>query len=268
MKTSGRSIYFIFGILVLCLILLLLNKSDTLSIKVFTPSEEEGHRVQLNAAPPLGEQIKAEALPYLNGSKTENRFYNWVQELKSPVEFINPPTTDNEGLFCVINPEFKLFGKHTMEVVEDGYWYHHALKGGRGAILFGKGNGRPPWDYKIAEMYIENNELKLRHRISFGGNKGVRTRLLLDYAEKSTVSKIGVAMDEMVRGSPWGYPSVVADNLVISSDVIEKLPLVTKKPNWIELDTEFQVTETFIEPVRVVWLQFQDGGREIVRIDN
>ncbi len=268
MRHSRKSIYVIFGILVLIFSWLRYDQHVSLSGNISTPAEERRGEGQSNAVPPLVVQNQPGSAPFSKDSKLPARTYNWMKELKAPVDFLTPPVTDNEGLFCVINPEYKFLGKSTMEVVEDGYWYHHALNGGRGAILFGKGNGRPPWNYKVAEMFIENNELKLRHRVSFGGSKGVRTRLLLDLDESTLVSKIGIAMDEMVPGSPWNYPPIVFDEIVISSDEVEKLPLIPIKPNWAELDTEFKPTEIFLGPVRVIWLQFQLGGRKIVRIDN
>lgn len=202
------------------------------------------------------------------GMKPEIRFAVWIKQMQMPVQFLNPPKVDAEGLFCVMNPEYQLDGMKVIEVVEDGYWYHHAVTGAGRTILFGKGNGRPPWAHKVGDLSIENGELKLRHRISFGGNNGVRTRLLLDLNENSSVTKIGAAFDEMVPGSPWGYPTVVADEMVISPEEVEHLPLTNLKPNWMQMDTDFMAVETFHEPVRVIWFQFQEEGKRIVRIDN
>lgn len=217
------------------------------------------------AAPP------ANNVPTIIASKGTNlapQFSEWAKDKQIGVDFLNPPKVDNEGLFCVINPEYQFKGKKITEIVEDGTWYSNALAGARGAILIGKGNGRPPWSYVVGELFIEDNELQLRHRIAFGGNKGVRTRLLIDLEEKSVVSKIGIAMDEMVPGSPWGYPPISYDEKVITSEEVESTPLQTIKPNWIELDTNFDPTKTFKEPVRVIWLQFQESGRKIIQISN
>jgi hypothetical protein len=202
------------------------------------------------------------------GSGLVHQFNEWTEAKQISVDFLNPPEIDKDGLFCVINPEYQFTNRKVRENVEDGIWYSKALSGARGAILIGKGNGRPPWSYKIGELFIENDELQLRHRISFGGNKGVRTRLLLDLHELSQLTKIGIACDEIVPGSPWGYPTVNFDDAVITPDEVERIPLAAVKSNWVHVDINFSPVEAFHEPVRVIWLQFQDEGKRIVRIDN
>ena len=203
-----------------------------------------------------------------NGTDQASQFIEWKHAKRASVDFLNPPKIDKEGLFCVINPEYIYNEKRLRWNVEDGTWYHQALAGARGAILIGKGNGRPPWPYIIGELFIENDQLQLRHRITCGGNKGVRTRLLVDLRESSQLTKIGIACGEMVRGSPWGYPSVWYDGLIIAPEEVERIPLTDLKPNWVQVDINFSPVETFHEPVRVIWLQFQDEGKSIVRIDN
>lgn len=202
------------------------------------------------------------------GADLVHQFSEWTQANKISVDFLNPPEIDKEGLFCVINPEYQFANRTVIENVEDGIWYSQALAGARGAILIGKGNGRPPWSYKLGELFVVNDELQLRHRISFGGNKGVRTRLLLDLHEAPRISKIGIACDELVPGSPWGYPPVSFDEVTITPEEVEQIPLTVLKSNWVQVDINFNPVETFQEPVRVIWLQFQDEGKSIVRIQN
>lgn len=202
------------------------------------------------------------------GADLVHQFSEWTEAKQISVDFLNPPKIDKEGLFCVINPEYQFANRKIRENVEDGIWYSQALDGARGAILIGKGNGRPPWSYKLGELFIENDELQLRHRISFGGNKGVRTRLLLDLHEAARISKIGIACGELVPGSPWGYPPVSFDDVTITPEEVEQIPLAVLKSNWVQVDINFSPVETFHEPVRVIWLQFQDDGKSIVRIQN
>lgn len=235
-----------------------ISRADDHFLPVIKPGKERQSNTQAEAT--------QDGIEFATQFATQ--FARWKDEKQVAVDFLNPPNIDREGLVTVINPEYQFEGKRFTEVVEDGVWYHDALVSARGAILFGRGNGRSPWSYKIGELYVENDKLKLRHRISFGSNKGARTRLLIDLNDEPVVGKIGVAIEEMVPGSPWGYPGITVDELVITSEEVEQTPVVPLKPNWIQVDIDFRPVETFRKPVRVIWLQFQDDGRRLVRIDN
>lgn len=201
-----------------------------------------------------------------------DRFSEWQLEKRAEVQFMNPPEVDKEGQFCVINPVYRFGGRNVTEMVEDGCWYQNAFKGSRGALLIGCGNGRAPRSYKIGDLYIENDELVLRHRISFGGSKGATTRLLLDLDEKDHLTKIGIAIGDKFRGSLHDYPAIVADDVAIMPADVENLPKTLKKPNWIpvnyDLSSDPRDDAFFQDPVRIVWFQFQEGGDKLVRIEN
>lgn len=271
MKNSRIFYGIIVGLAAISITSLLINRTKPKHEEVVAPSNGKMNQGLPESAPLSNSQEQGKTSLSPTGHKPHAlaQFQDWVKKVKAPVTFVNPPVPDKEGLFCVINPEYQFGGKKITEFVEDGYWYSHALTGPRGAILIGKGNGRPPWSYKIGELFIDDHgQLQFLQRVSFGGNKGVLTRMLLDLDEKSAVTKIGIAMDDLDSGTPWGYPPVVYGDVVITSEEVERLPLVPLKSNWVQLDTNFNPDETLQRPVRVIWLQFQDRGKKIVRIDN
>lgn len=198
-------------------------------------------------------------------------FKIWTEEKKAAVDFLNPPEIFNDKEFFVLNPVYRYKGKTVTEIVENGYWYQNALKGARGALLIGRGNGRPPWSYKIAELYVEQDELKIETRLSFGGGQGTEVRMLLDLNETETLSKIGIAFGSLfvspVSSRKFGYPGIYIDGTVIDGKEIESLPFVPLKDNWIVINHNLTPTSFSAPTARVIWFQFLANG-ESRRINN